>query len=61
MKTMPFSLAQAASAGQEAVGRDDEAALALDGLDDDRGNLDSPPICFSIMVMARLAASAPVI
>ncbi len=39
MKTTPLSLAHAASAGQEALGRDDEAALALDGFDDDRGNL----------------------
>ena len=39
MKTMPLSLAHVCQRGQEALGRDDEAALALDRLDDDRGDL----------------------
>ncbi len=45
---------------QEAFGRNDEAALAWMGSMMIAATW-SPPICFSIMVMARLAASAPVI
>ena len=53
MKTMPFAAAPLAQRRQEPVGRHDEAALALDRFDQDRGDL-SAPTCFSI----RIATSA---
>ena len=39
MKTTPFARGPVGERGQEAVGRDDEAALALDRLDDERGEV----------------------
>ena len=39
MKTTPLARGPVGERRQEAVGRDDEAALALDRLDDDRGQV----------------------
>ena len=57
--TAPAAVAHAGERRQEAGRRHDEAALALDRLDQHARPRSSAPTCFSIMSMARAAASAP--